>query len=88
VIKKSLKDELDLSVKELVASFNAFEKAAKKFLSISDKICKQKGKGSRDLPKEVKRIREFLVQITDESGQMEKLSFGLKYTPNERDDQE
>ena len=77
---RTTEEEFRLSAEEFVRTYNAFEKAAKRFLAASAKIREEKPQKSIELSEKIKSIREFLVQIEDRSGHMEKLSFGLRYT--------
>jgi len=49
VREKATEDEIELSTKELVRTFNAFERAPKKFLVVSERVLKKRRQESKEL---------------------------------------
>ena len=76
--KKPTDDQFDSVVYEFIKTYTAFEKAAKKLMSIMDSMNKQKYQELKALSGESQQIHEFLVQIMDESGQIGENCFGIK----------
>ncbi len=75
---KQNKDELDLAVEEFEKTFKDFEKAAKNLISIMDSMNKKKYQELNALSPEAQKIYQFLIQMTDESGQIEEERFGIR----------
>jgi chromosome segregation ATPase len=55
-------DELDLAVKEFKKTFRAFEKAAKKLMSILESMNKKKYQESKTCFDEIERIYKFIIK--------------------------
>jgi predicted patatin/cPLA2 family phospholipase len=72
-------NELDLAVSEFKKTSKAFEKAAKNIIAILDRMNKHKYQKSKEISGESKQIQDFLIQIMDDTGQIEEKYFGIKY---------
>lgn len=75
---KTIEEELESAISELKESFDAFETAAKKFLSVMDDIRKKKNSKPEDLSEDVRKIHEFLIQIKDKNGLLDEKRYGIK----------
>jgi len=75
---KTTEEELDLAVHEFEKTLKAFEKAAKKLMSIMDSMNEKRHQELKALTGESQRIYEFLVQMMDDSGQVGEECFGIK----------
>jgi len=82
---KQTKDELDLAVEEFEKTFKAFEKAAKNLMTIMDSKNKKKYEELNALSPEAQKIYQFLIQTTDDSGQIGEKSFGIRCVANEEE---
>ena len=75
---KTTEDEFGLAVQELGSTLKAFDKAAKRLMSIMDSMNKKRNQESKALSGNSKQIHEFLIQIMDDSGQIGEKCFGIK----------
>ena len=75
---KTTEEELDLAVHEFEKTLKAFEKAAKKLMSIMDSMNEKRHQELKALIGESQRIYEFLVQMMDDSGQVGEKCFGIR----------
>ena len=82
---KQTKDELDLAVEEFEKTFKAFEKAAKNLMTIMDSKNKKKYEELNALSPEAQKIYQFLIQTTDDSGQIGEKSFGIRCVADEEE---
>lgn len=80
---KQTKDELDIAVEEFEKTFKAFEKAAKNLMTIMDSKNKKKYEELNALSPEAQKIYQFLIQTTDDSGQIGEKSFGIRCVADE-----
>jgi len=71
-------DELDLAAEELKKTFKAFEKAAKKLISILEDMNQKRYQELKALSGDNQKIHDFLVQIMDDSGQLGEECFGIR----------
>jgi len=78
MIRKTKKDDLDLAVEEFKQTFNAFKKAAKKLMTVMDRMRKKRYQEPEALSEADQRIYEFLIQIRDDKGRNEEKRFGIK----------
>ena len=76
--KKPTDDQFDSVVYEFIKTYTAFEKAAKKLMSIMESMNKKRNQELEALSGESQRIYEFLVQIMDDSGQIGENCLGIK----------
>jgi DNA repair protein RadC len=78
MIQQSKENELNIAAKELKEAFQNFEKAAKKFLTVIDGMGKKKHRKLKEFSEQTQQIHEFLIQIGDNSSQLEGKSFELR----------
>ena len=76
--KKTIEEGLESAISELKESFEAFETAAKKFLSVMGDIRKKKYSESEDISEDVRKMYEFLIQIKDKNGLLDEKRYGFK----------
>jgi len=75
---KTTEEELDLAVHEFEKTLKAFEKAAKKLMSIMDSMNKKRNQELESLSGNSKQVHEFLIQMMDDSGQVGEKCFGIR----------
>ena len=78
MIRETKKDELDVAVEDFKQTFNAFKKAAKKLMTVMERIRKKRHQESESVSEEDQRIYEFLIQIRDDKGRNEEKRFNIK----------
>ena len=71
-------DEFDLAAEEFKKTFKAFEKAAKKLISILEVMNKKRYRELKALSGDNQKIHDFLVQTMDDSGQLGEKCFGIR----------
>ena len=71
-------DEFDLAAEGFKKTFKAFEKAAKKLISILEVMNKKKYRELKALSGDNQKIHDFLVQTMDYSGQLGEKCFGIR----------
>jgi len=76
--KKPTDDQFDSVVYEFIKTYTAFEKAAKKLMSIMDSMNKKRNQELESISGNSKQIHEFLIQMMDNSGQIGENCFGIK----------
>jgi hypothetical protein len=72
-------DELDLTAEEFKKTFKAFQKAAKKFISVLENMNKKTYQELKALFGDNQKIYDFLIQIMDDSGQLGEKCFGIRF---------
>ena len=75
---KPTEDELDLAAEEFEKTLKAFEKAAKKLMSIMDSMNEKRHQELEALSGDSKQIHDFLIQMMDDSGQVGEKRFGIR----------
>ena len=85
---KPTEDEFGLAVQELGSTLKAFDKAAKRLMSIMDSMNKKRNQELEALPGNSKQTHEFLVQIMDDSGQIGENCFGIRCVAEKEKKQE
>ncbi len=78
MIQHTTEGELGVAAYESKKAFKNFEKAAKKFLAVTDGMGKKKHRKLKEFSEQTQQIHEFLIQIGDNSSQLEGKSFGLR----------
>ncbi len=78
MIQQSTEGELGVDAYKLKKAFKNFEKAAKKYLAVIDGMGKKKHRKLKEFSEQTQQIHEFLIQIEDDSSQLEGKSFGLR----------
>jgi len=79
MFRNKVQDDLDLAFCEFIKTSKAFKKAANKLLAVLEGMDKKKHRKLERNSVETKQIHEFLVQIGEDSPQIEKKCFGLRY---------
>ena len=80
-------DEFDLATDELIKTYNAFRKAAKKLMAVMDHISAKNNQELRGITGKAQQTHEFLIQMMDDSGQIGEKRFGIRCVIEEEKDQ-
>ena len=75
---KPTEDEFGLAVQGFEKTLKAFEKAAKNLMAIMDSMNKKRNQELESLSGNSKQTHDFLIQMMDDSGQIEEKCFGIK----------
>ena len=78
MIKQSPEDELEIAAFELQKAFQNFEKAAKKYMAIMDRMNKKKHHESKGFSAETQQIHNFLIKIMNDSSQIGERCYGFR----------
>lgn len=87
MIRKSTEDELEIAAKELKKAFQNFEKAAQNFLAVTGGMNKEKHRELKEFSEQTQQIHKLLIQIGNDSGQIGRKHFGLRYSIGKGDKQ-
>ena len=77
--KKPTDDQFDSVVYEFIKTYTAFEKAAKKLMSIMESMNKKRNQELEALSGESQRIYQLLIQAMDDSGHIKEHPFSISY---------